>query len=151
MRQLFLEDLSGYTETEVKRHLATNYSGQSGTGYTYGEITEDDIKEATKLLSTKKVLIAYESVGHYGCDSSSFFLLQDQDGKLYEIHGRHCSCYGFEGQLDLEETSLAALTLRIKNSELFWFGGYDKNPNKNLEQASQFILGLAENPLKAKQ
>lgn len=33
--------------------------------------------------------------------------------KLYEVHGSHCSCYGLEGQFDMEETSKEDLLERI--------------------------------------
>jgi hypothetical protein len=35
-----------------------------------------------------------------------------KDGKLYEAHGSHCSCYGLEGQWSAEETCIEALELR---------------------------------------
>ena len=35
-----------------------------------------------------------------------------RDGKLYEAHGEHCSCYELEGQWEMEETSLGALKMR---------------------------------------
>jgi len=34
------------------------------------------------------------------------------NGKLYEVNGSHCSCYGLEGQWSPEENDLAALLLR---------------------------------------
>lgn len=35
-----------------------------------------------------------------------------KNGKLYEVNGSHCSCYGLEGQWTPEETSIAALMAR---------------------------------------
>lgn len=35
-----------------------------------------------------------------------------KEGKLYEVNGSHCSCYGLEGQWSPEETSLDALKMR---------------------------------------
>lgn len=37
------------------------------------------------------------------------FVLFEKDGKLYEINGGHCSCYGLEGQWSPEEVLLAEL------------------------------------------
>lgn len=35
-----------------------------------------------------------------------------KDGKVYEVNGSHCSCYGLEGQWEPEETSVTALLAR---------------------------------------
>ncbi len=40
------------------------------------------------------------------------FVLYEHDGKLYEVSGSHCSCYGLEGQWEPEETSWAAIAIR---------------------------------------
>ena len=93
MKQLFLEDMSDYTEQQILEHFVDEY--QAGAS---------DVEKF-------RVLIAYESVGDYGCDSSSWFLLQEKStGDLYEVHGSHCSCYGFEGQFTPEKTSVEYLT-----------------------------------------
>jgi hypothetical protein len=126
---LLLEDLKGKTEAEVKAHLVREYEAESG-------IVED-----------LEILIGYESVGDWGCDSSSFFLFRDKDGKLYEVHGSHCSCYGFEGQFDLEETTIEALKFRINesyNHSLFFTGGYDNNENENIKASTDYILAYGK-------
>lgn len=58
---------------------------------------------------------------------------------MYEIHGSHCSCYGFEDQLDLEPTTKEALLMRINKKELFYCGGYDENTKENQLLARNFI------------
>ncbi len=90
------------------------------------------------------VLVAYESVGSWGCDSSSFFLLKHKGTeKLFEVHGSHCSCYGFEGQLQLEETNIEALKHRVKNGgNVFYCGGYDENETENQKIVNSFIEAL---------
>jgi hypothetical protein len=51
-----------------------------------------------------QILIGYIQDGGY--DGSAYFLVQDREtGKLYEVTGGHCSCYGFEGQWDPKITS----------------------------------------------
>lgn len=89
-----------------------------------------------------QVLVAYESVGDHGCDSSSFFILKDKNtGELFEIHGSHCSCYGFEGQLKLEPTNLTALKYRIdRTRQLFSAGGYDSDSRQNHALVNKFLL-----------
>lgn len=45
-------------------------------------------------------------------DGGSAFVLFERDGRLYEVNGSHCSCYGLEHQWEPEETSMEALRLR---------------------------------------
>lgn len=44
--------------------------------------------------------------------SGSALVIFEKDGKLFEVNGGHCSCYGLEGQWEPEETSWAAIALR---------------------------------------
>lgn len=46
------------------------------------------------------------------------FVLTKIDGKLYEVHGSHCSCYGLENQWEPEPCSKEDLLFRLadKNS-----------------------------------
>ena len=89
MEQLFLAQMQGLSENEIKQHISTEY--------------EVDLSEVNKF----KILIAYEHVGSWGCDSVSFFLLKEKStGKLYTVHGSHCSCNGFEGQFEPEECTI---------------------------------------------
>ena len=121
---LLLEDLKGMSEAEVKAHIIGEYEADSN------------------VVNDLEVLIGYESVGSWGCDSSSFFLLKDKDGKLYEVHGSHCSCYGFEGQFDLEETTIEALKFRINesyNHSVFSAGGYDSEEDINIQSVNDYI------------
>ena len=122
---LALEDLKDLSMEEVLSHLTEQYA--------------DSEQDAVKLEGLK-VLIAYESVGNWGCDSNSFFLLEDEQGNLFEIHGSHCSCYGFEGQLQLEETSVKALLFRLDNGKGVYFsGGYDYNTEFNDKAIENYI------------
>lgn len=41
--------------------------------------------------------------------SADFLLINTATGKFYEIHGSHCSCYGFEGQFIPEECPIEYL------------------------------------------
>lgn len=123
MKKLFLEDLAGYSQKEVKAHLCSSY-----------EIKED-------VLRDKQIILAYESVGKYGCDSSAYTLFRDKTtGKLYENHGSHCSCYGFEGQWEPEEVFPEYLVKQVNDGELFWTGGYDDNSEANIKAVKDFIL-----------
>lgn len=119
MKNLFLEDLKNLTEEQVRAHLQSQY---------------DAPKER---LESFDILIAYESVGDYGCDSSSFFLFRDKEtNELFENHGSHCSCYGFEGQFSPEKTDINYLKSDKFNLST---GGYDNNQDVNKKEVKYFI------------
>lgn len=139
MKNLFLEDLKDFSEKKIKKHLATEYRAEQ---YYPLSLNEED-KKIMETLKDYFVLIAYESVGSWGCDSSSFFLLKDNKDNYFEIHGGHCSCYGFEGQFQLEPTDLKSLEFFAKNKE-FYGGGYDDNIKENAEKIKRFILDMCE-------
>lgn len=117
MNTLYLEDLAGLTEEEVKEHIVLCYEA------------------AQQEVDRFDILIAYESVGSWDCDSSSFFLLKEKEtGKLFTNYGLHCSCHGFEDQFQPEET-----TVEFLKSDKFYVptGDYDESggTNKKLVQA----------------
>lgn len=117
-----LEDLAGLNLKDVKDHIASAF-----------EIER-------KQLSRWNVLVAYESVGSWGCDSSNYFLMRDRRTKeLYEARGSHCSCYGFEGQWEPEKVELEYLK---SDKHYISMGGYDSNDSGNREQIYSFIKRL---------
>ena len=67
-----------------------------------------------KFSAAEILLAAYQ----YEAYSGEAFVLFRRDGKLYEVNGGHCSCYGLEGQWEPEETTLAALTHRAQKGDL---------------------------------
>lgn len=122
MKQLFIEDLEGRTEDEIFQHFLGEWEA------------------APEEVDRFNVLIGYESVGSWGCDSSAFYLLREKEtGNLYELHGSHCSCNGFEGQFLPEKT-----TLEYLKSDKFNFccGGYDSDEKENQDTVRQYIAGL---------
>lgn len=135
-----LADLKDMTEAQVKDHLCINYQRQEfydNDGYGKKD------PEIASVLKKMKVVFAYESVGSWGCDSSSWFLLKEKgSGKLFEVHGSHCSCYGFEGQFTPEETTIEALQHRAKDGWIFYCGGYDDDADLNKKSVTSFILKL---------
>jgi hypothetical protein len=62
-----------------------------------------------------EIMLAYYSYENYSGDA---FVLFRRDGKLYEVNGGHCSCYGLEGQWEPEETTAEALRHRIEKGGL---------------------------------
>lgn len=131
---LALGDLKGMTEDQVKDHIASEYRKESGD-YPYAE----EVAQLRDELRGVRVLLAYESVGSWGCDSQSFFLIE-RDGKLYENHGGHCSCYGFEGQWEPEETEIEALLRRNFSYDM---GGYDYDSENNTRAMKDYVLAMS--------
>ena len=75
-----------------------------------------------KLADDTDVIIAWYLYGSY--EGRSFVLFRQQ-GKLYEVNGYHCSCYGLEGQWLPEETTVKALRMRqmLDASQDYYYGG----------------------------
>ena len=71
-------------------------------------IAESDLEGVSLLLAS----YAYEDYSGYA------FVLFEKDGRLYEVNGSHCSCYGLEGQWEPEETSIIALRDRLEKGTL---------------------------------
>lgn len=86
MRTLFLADLAGMTEANIKEMLVKQY-----------EASKEEVARFN-------ILVAYEEEDSCGGDSH-FLLREIATGQLFEVHGSHCSCYGFEGQFKPEPTS----------------------------------------------
>lgn len=76
-------------------------------GMSYDDIVKDivcnyEVEEST--VNQYKLVVA--CLNNYGYEEDSYFLLVHRNtGKLYEVFGGHCSCYGFEGQFKPEETT----------------------------------------------
>ena len=85
-----------------------------------------------------EVLLASNSA-----NSGSAFVLFRKDGKLYEVNGGHCSCYGLKGQWFPEETSIEALTHRLDTSD-FGKEGWDRN-NEFAKELREVISGFSSN------
>lgn len=106
-------DLVGYSEEDVIAHIAETY---------YVDVN---------LVNKFTILIAQSGEGDY--EGWSYFLLRDKEtGKLYENHASHCSCYGFEGQFEPQETTLTYLK-----------SNYFKNIGVN-EEIKAFIETLSD-------
>lgn len=122
MDTLTICDLHGLGRDELISHIVKEYDAK-----------REDVERFD-------FLVAYESVGNWGCDSSSWFLLRDKGtGELYEVSGSHCSCYGFEGQWEPSATTLGYL-----QSEHFKFytGGYDDDAKEHAATVKSFVMGL---------
>ena len=64
-----------------------------------------DFNIGVECLNGCDILYAEYTYEYY--TGSAYVLLQNKfTGKLYEVYGGHCSCYGLEDQWDMEETSV---------------------------------------------
>lgn len=89
-----------------------------------GDEYQDDKSPSQKILADlvgSKMHVAWYGSGSY-CGSS--FVLYEKNGKLFEVNGSHCSCYGLEGQWKPEETSWKALAWILDKGTKFQ-EGYD--------------------------
>lgn len=69
---------------------------------------EPKLVGAPEIKDEEVLLAIYDTPGYEG----HAFVLFERDGKLFEVHGGHCSCCGLEGQWEPEETSWAAIAMR---------------------------------------
>lgn len=77
-------------------------------GMTYNDIVIDIVgnyEVEQSIVDSYKIVVASTEYASYE-GSSYFLLIHRSTGKLYEVHGGHCSCYGFEGQFQPEETTV---------------------------------------------
>ena len=82
-----------------KEEMATDFS------HAYGEPLH-------VAMIADVVFAAYEAEGYEG---EAIVRFRD-GGKLFEVHGTHCSCYGLEGQWEPEEVEPEVLLQRIERS-----------------------------------
>lgn len=75
---------------------------------------KDDFELTTELDGATVLLASYGTPSYEGYA----FVLFEKDGKLFEVNGSHCSCYGLEGQWEPEETTKEALMARIEKGDL---------------------------------
>lgn len=76
----------------------------------------DDIENefGIELPPGMEIIYAEYNSGDY---EGYAFVLYRQDGKMFEVNGYHCSCYGLEGQWEPEETFIEALRMKSKYME----------------------------------
>ena len=62
------------------------------------------------LLQDLDILFAAYTYEDYS--GQALVVAVDKQGALFEVNGSHCSCYGLEGQWELEPTDIPALMQR---------------------------------------
>lgn len=78
----------------------------------FGSLDEIEDYFGVRLACPEEaILLAYYHLDENG--GGSAFVLFQQDGDLFAVHGSHCSCYGLRGQWEPERTSVQALRHRL--------------------------------------
>ena len=93
--------------------------------------------ERPEFQDIEVLFASYEYAGYEG----DAFVLFRKDGKLYEVNGSHCSCYGLEGQWEPEETTIEALEHRLKEGNL---GNSRYGPNTFAFELTVFLQQLKQ-------
>lgn len=94
------------------------------------DVFEDFVQESDETVN---ILFASYSDENYVGDA---WVLFEQNGKLYEVNGDHCSCFGLEGQWEPEEVLLKELEHRLIRGT-FGEGGCSENNFK--EELCKFL------------
>lgn len=118
-------DVAGQVDPFVSGIFLNNWS-------TIEEMKDDfwpsyENQKLTNELDGATVLLASYGTPSY---QGYAFVLFERDGKLYEVNGSHCSCYGLEGQWEPEETTVEALRHRMDEGKL-GNDEWDENPFAN--------------------
>jgi hypothetical protein len=87
-----------------------------------------DIKEL------EDIAILFASYGYESYDGDAIVIFR-KDGKLYEVHGSHCSCNGLEEQWFPQETTYEAVVERYKTD-----GGHDYISGAHGSEAAENIV-----------
>lgn len=91
---------------EIKPYFGGEWAERDRYGREPLEAIADEFK--IELTNEQVVFAAYDTPPYEGY--ATVLLLTN--GKLYEVAGSHCSCYGLEGQWSPEETTVKALRMR---------------------------------------
>ena len=89
--------------------------------------------KAIKRYENKNILFASYGQDNYSGDA---WVLFEENGKLFEVNGGHCSCYGLEGQWEEEEVVLAELENRLTKGT---FGQDDYSDNEFANELKTFL------------
>lgn len=103
MNSIYLNDWSGEGYPAIARDF-------SGTRWSGSKPEAEELQAQDNFPKPEEVLLASYA---YECYEGDAFVLFVKNGKLFEVNGSHCSCYGLEGQWQPEETSISALRKRL--------------------------------------
>jgi len=80
--------------------------------------TAEDVMDAFRIDAKEFQEMTIIAAG-YDCESyeGSAMVVFRKEGKLYEVHGSHCSCNGLDDQWSPEETTYEALIDRLNKTK----------------------------------
>lgn len=109
------------------------------------KVKEDVLNDFEISDTTENINILFASYG-VGNWSGDAWVLFEQDGRLYEVNGSHCSCCGLENQWEPEEVGLKDIEYRLVK------GSFGTNRESGNEFKSELIefLGVCVNHKEAK-
>lgn len=93
------------------------------------------MKKAIEKHKNNNILFASYGNANYSGDA---WVLFENEGKLYEVNGGHCSCYGLENQWEPEEVALEELKNRLVNGTF----GEDNYAENNFKEELCKFLGV---------
>jgi len=96
---------------------------------------EDELKRVSPKYEDINILFASYGTDNYSGDA---FVLYEREGKLYEVNGGHCSCYGLEGQFDPYETTIEELSFRLTKGDM----GLDSWSDNEFANELKEFLGI---------
>lgn len=96
---------------------------------------KQEMDEAIKKYENIKILFASYRYSNYEGDA---WVLFEEDGKLYEVNGGHCSFYGLEGQWEKEPVVLEELKNRLEKGTF----GTDSYCENEFATELKLFLGL---------
>jgi hypothetical protein len=83
----------------------------------YWREKKDEMRRALEGEKWHGIEVLLASYGYENYSGDAFVLFR-KAGKLYEVNGSHCSCYGLEGQWEPEETTKESLLHRLNNGSV---------------------------------
>lgn len=107
----------------------------------YGNVSywlEKKAKMTDAIERYKEINILFASYGQANYSGDAWVLFE-KDGKLFEVNGGHCSCYGLEGQWDEKEEVLLE---ELENRLLKGSFGEDDWSDNNFKQELCSFLGV---------
>jgi len=84
----------------------------------------------------EKYRILFALVDYPDYEGLAYYVLQEKaTGKLFDVSGSHCSCHGFEGQFEPQETDIRAI-------EKYEFYRLEDHNNEEVKLRIKEIRGL---------
>lgn len=94
---------------------------------------KEGVKSNFDIKENHNILFASYGEDNYSGDA---WVLFEENGKLFEVNGSHCSCYGLEGQWEAEEVVLPELENRLTKGT---FGQDNYSDNEFANELKTFL------------